>query len=75
MLIHEFVTNQTTDILHERNSADLNLFVRRLSHGRVDRVGPGEICGPFEVPGAPLCANAPALFIGKVVRTLRARND
>ncbi len=73
-LVHEFVTDCSSDLLHERNAEDLNLFVGRLSHRRVDRVGHGEICGPFEVPGAPLCINAPTLFIGKVVRLLRPRS-
>jgi hypothetical protein len=73
VLVHEFVTETTDDLLHERNAKDLYSFVQRLSHGRVDSVSDGQICGPFVVPGAPLCMNPPALFVGKVVRSLRVR--
>ena len=72
VLVHEFVTDRSDDLLHQRNAKDLHSFVQRLSHGKVDSVADGEICGPFRVPGAPLCANPPTLYIGKVVRFLRA---
>jgi hypothetical protein len=74
LLVHEFVTDRTDDALHNRNAQDLNLFVGRLSHGRVSGVGYNEIQGSFDVPGAPLCLNAPALYIGKVRRVLRTES-
>jgi len=73
VLIQEFVTARSRDVRHDHNRKDLNSFVTRLSHGRVKAIGHGEICGPFEVPGAPILRNAPALFIGKVVRRLRSQ--
>jgi len=73
VLIQEFVTDQTDDVRHDRNSEDLNSFVARLSHGQAKVIGNGEICGPFGVPGAPILRNAPALYIGKVVRRLRSQ--
>jgi hypothetical protein len=72
MLVHEFVTSKTTDDRHARNSADLNMFLRRISHGAVTNVQAGEICGPFAVPGAPLLSAKVELFVGKVSRGLRA---
>lgn len=61
VLTHEFVTNRSTDILHDRNASDMDHFVARLSLGRAAGVGRGEICGSFDVPGAPLCPNPPLL--------------
>ncbi len=72
MLIHEFVTDKTTDGNHNRNAEDLNAFVSRVSHGTVATVHAGEICGPFTVPGKPLVSKPVHLFIGKVCRNLRS---
>lgn len=74
MLIHEFVTNKTSDDKHIRNAADLGTFVRRLSHGSVTTVRSGGIYGPFAVPGAPLLSDRVALFVGKVSRSLRTNS-
>jgi hypothetical protein len=71
MLIHEFVTDKTSDHKHARNAADLNTFVKRLSHGSVTAVHRGGIEGPFAVPGAPLFSSKVDLFLGKVYRSLR----
>lgn len=71
MLIHEFVTDKTTDEKHVRNAMDLNRFVKRLSHGSVTAVQRGGIYGPFVVPGAPLLSAKVALFIGKAFRNLK----
>ena len=71
MLIHEFVTDKTSDDKHIRNAADLDSFVKRLSHGSVTAVHRGRIEGPFVVPGPPLLSANVALFLGKVYRGLR----
>jgi hypothetical protein len=72
MLVHEFVSDKTRDENHRRNAADLNLFLRRLSHNGISSIEAGEIRGPFSVPGAPLSAGHAQLFIGKVSRNLRS---
>jgi hypothetical protein len=74
MLVHEFVTDKTKDANHCRNAADLDLFLRRLSHGAVVNLSVGEILGPFTVPGGPLLQGSVALFIGKVSRNLRTNS-
>jgi hypothetical protein len=71
MLVQEFVTVKTSDDKHSCNGADLDTFVKRLSHGSVSAVRPGGIYGPFTVPGAPLLSPGVALFVGKVSRNLR----
>jgi hypothetical protein len=71
MLVQEFVTLKTSDKNHDRNAKDLNTFIRRISHGSVEALKAGEIVGPFDVPGAPLLIESPALFVGKVSRNLR----
>jgi hypothetical protein len=71
MLVHEFVTDKTSDDNHTRNAMDLNAFVSRLSHGSATAVSDGKIEGPFAVPGAPILRTKVALFIGKVRRNLR----
>jgi hypothetical protein len=71
MLVQEFVTVKTSDDKHFRNRADLDTFVKRLSHGSVSTVHPGGIYGPFAVPRAPFLWPGVALFVGKVSRNLR----
>ena len=72
MLVHEFITEKTTDERHRRNADDLDIFVNRLSHGTVTTVRSAGIYGPFAVPGIPLISRNTDLFIGKVSRNLRA---
>jgi hypothetical protein len=72
-LVHEFVSSRTLDENHRKNASDLDLFVRRLSHGAVKTIGNGEIQGPFNVPGAPLFSNPEILYIGKISRNIRSR--
>ena len=71
MLVHEFVTSKTFDDKHARNAADLDAFVRRLSHRSVTSVRSGAVHGPFLVPGAPLLTTSVQLYIAKVSRHLR----
>ena len=71
MLVHEFVTDKTKDENHCRNAADLNMFLKRLSHCEAPIIADGDILGPFNVPGAPLIGNGVQLFVGKVSRNLR----
>jgi hypothetical protein len=71
MLVHEFVTDKTSDKNHLHNAADLDAFVKCLSKGTITKVISGEICGPIVVPGAPLIFSPAALYIGKVAKVLR----
>ena len=71
LLIHEFVTDKTTNRKLEANKKDLNRFVKRLSHGLTTGLDSGELAGPFFVPGRPLVSDRIALFIGKASRDVR----
>jgi hypothetical protein len=75
MLVHEFVTDETTDDRHAANAVDLDRFVLRLSGGTHLSVHEGEMAGPFAVPGQPRFAAGIQLFIGKVVRRMRKIHD
>jgi hypothetical protein len=72
MLVHEFITDRTVDEKHWKNAADLNNFVKRLSHGEVGELCSGEMCGPFVVPGKPLVSRPISLYLGKVTRNIRS---
>lgn len=71
MLIHEFVTDETTDDKHAANALDLDRFVLRLSGGTHSSICEGTLAGPFAVPGRPLFTTGVQLFIGKVARRIR----
>lgn len=72
LLVQEFWTKRTTDVKHAANARDLNAFVTRLSHGCVEVIEPGELHGPFTVPGEPLFNTPSTFFVGKAQRYLRA---
>jgi hypothetical protein len=71
MLVHEFVTNKTSDDKHARNAADLDNFVCRISCRRDITVQSNRLRGPFYAPGQPLLTAKIALYIGKAQRNLR----
>ncbi len=71
MLVHEFITNATTDKKHAKNETDLENFMEQLSNGTVNKVSRGQLYGPFFVHGEPLLKSKVALYIGKVSRNLR----
>ncbi len=73
LLVQEFVTDRTVDKRLLLNTIDLGRFVKRLSHGEVKSVNPGDICGPFEMPGTPLLSSSIDFYIGKISRNLRSR--
>jgi hypothetical protein len=77
LLIHEFFTDETDERLHARNSNDLNLFARRLSHESVGAIAKSRLYGPFHVPwkSRPTLGSV-RLYLGKAVRDIRtsARN-
>jgi hypothetical protein len=73
MLVHEFVTDQTRDQKHASNAADLDLFMNRITEGKIRHVENGDLCGPISIPGAQLNAAGVVLYIGKVCRTTRSQ--
>ena len=73
VMIHEFVTNRTSDECHATNASDLDGFVQLISEGSVAAVTPGALHGPFTVPGSPLVQTEIRLYVGKAVRDLRGR--
>ena len=67
-VIYEFITNSTSDERLAQNSQDLDNFIRALG-GRT--VAPGELAGPFDVPGGGLVPRSVPLLIGKAKSFLR----
>ena len=72
VIIHEFVTGQTSDQKHLDNTKDLDAFVHQVSKGVVKTVAEGTVRGPFELPGDPLIHSPIRFYIGKAVRNLRS---
>ncbi len=66
LLVHEFVTHQTTNSLHERNGDDLHRFLCRLGGSTAGPIASGQLVGPFQVPGLPLFERPTPLYVGKV---------
>lgn len=71
LLVHEFVTDRTSDELHGANARDLDSFVLRISGGAIDSLRAGELAGPFQLRGEPLVSRPVSFYVGKAVRDLR----
>lgn len=71
LIVHEFITDATSDRRHKSNARDLGRFVSRLSAGAVSTIEPGKLAGPFTVLGAPLFDAPPSLYLGKAIRWIR----
>jgi hypothetical protein len=69
LLVHEFVTDQTSPKLRRRNQRDLDRFIRRLSAGAHTRLPAGTILGPFAVNESAQ-ASPTLLYIGKATRVV-----
>jgi hypothetical protein len=63
LLVHEFVTPCTQDRRIADNTADLDGFVRALGY---QGIKPGQIIGPFSVPGGKFVPGNILICIGKV---------
>jgi Domain of unknown function (DUF6946) len=69
LLIHEFRREGTESERRRRqNATDLNAYLRRISSDEHAIMVEGQLAGPILVPGAPLFAVPPALYIGKISR-------
>jgi hypothetical protein len=66
-LIHEFVTVKTKDSKHLANKADLDRWLARISHGRLNTVADDSMVGPIEIPGTPLLSGPAKLYVAKAV--------
>ena len=75
VVIHEFVTDRTSDSKHHRNAADLDAFVSELSRGAVTSVASDTVRGPFELPGHPLVDSPVQFYIGTASRNLRSSDS
>jgi hypothetical protein len=53
-VVHEFVTDQTSDRKHDQNATDLNRFLERVSDGSITNLPDGVLVGPLNVPGDEL---------------------
>ena len=71
LLVHEFITDLTSDEKHQANAVDLDRFARRIFRGGPPGVLAGHLYGPASVPGQPLLASPAQLFVGKAIRNLR----
>lgn len=68
-IVHEFV-GLTDDEKLATNSADLDRFIRLLSHGEVETLPPGTLAGPFAAPGNEHFSGTNRLFVGKCRRAV-----
>jgi hypothetical protein len=75
LIVHEFITDATSDRRHKSNARDFDRFVSRLSAGAVSTIEPGKLAGPFTVLGAPLFDVPPSLYLGKAMRSIRTSSS
>jgi len=68
--VHEFVTDQTSDVKHAQSACDLNQFLERLTDGAIRNLAEDALVGPIRVPGNARIPCMP-LYIGKAVRNTR----
>lgn len=73
LLVHEFITDRTSDKNHAVNRADLDAFLRLVAAGDAVTIAPGALLGPFHLPGKPLIGSDIEFFVGKAVRDLRGQ--
>lgn len=75
LLVHEFVTDQTDDDLHARNSTDLKAFVDRLMGADAERVSDDNawLIGPALVKGdGTWLPSESQVFVGKLTTRRRS---
>jgi hypothetical protein len=68
-VVHEFLSDATSERKQHQNQADLDRFMALLTKGAVSSLTSGALVGPFSVPGNDHIARVP-LFVGKAVRQL-----
>jgi hypothetical protein len=70
-VVHEFVTDMTEDRKHAENATALDKFANRLTAQAVETVAPGQMHGPFHVPGNEHIPGGIPLYFGKCTRNIR----
>ncbi len=73
-VIHEFI-GKTKDKKMRKNSDDLNRFIQVLSSGKAKSILPGQLLGPFYVPGNKYFPGKIPLYIGKCRRIVKQETD
>ena len=69
LIVHEFMTEKTSDAKHAANATDYFDFVNRLA-GSASVTG-SALLSSFRVPGSPLFEDPPPLIVGKLVTDCR----
>ena len=72
LLVHEFVTDATTNAKHLVNASDLNAWTDRASGGAFTGISSGQVVGPITMRASDLLKGTSRLYVGKAVRNLRA---
>jgi len=73
LLIHEFITERTTDDRHAQNAADYSAFLNRLGVAVVPDTA--HLLGPIWIPGGALFPGGRSLFVGKVSTNRRKHSE
>lgn len=71
LLVHEFITDATTDKEHASNASDLDDWLLRASSGQFAHLGANTMVGPIVVGPSDLLKGTARLFVAKAVRNIR----
>lgn len=69
LVVHEFVTDQTSDERHAANARDLDAFLRRVGITPAEH---GVLHGPVRAPGGQRMPGDIEILVGKVLTNVRA---
>lgn len=70
LIVHEFVTSETSQHKLDENAEDLTKFYNRIAHQTIPQFKSGHLYGPISVPGEPLFDKNSQFYIGKAVTYL-----
>ena len=70
LIVHEFVTDKTSDKRHAKNAEDYNRFLHRFTGNAISNGASHELVGPVALPDSSPFRGVP-LLIGKVVSNCR----
>jgi len=71
LIVHEFVTDKTSDKRHSKNADDYNRFLHHFTGKAISNDARYELVGPVELPDSSPFRGVP-LLIGKVVSNCRS---
>ena len=73
-VIHEFPTDETKSVKTDRNTVDLNRFIKRFSDGRMESCAESSLLGPFRGwRNSGRLSEDIDLFRGKITSDVRTR--